>query len=117
MAEERMDMDIVNTIGTEVTKTVQGPFKKNPVFRDQIHVRVAVTDAGVDILINGKVATTVTEVLDPDSELKFTHGQWDVTSKAYRGQALNIRIRGGEQQLRYNLLVLAHTITKVVVDG
>jgi hypothetical protein len=30
MAEERMDMNITNTIGTDFTRSVQGPFQNNP---------------------------------------------------------------------------------------
>ena len=87
-------MTIESDIGTVVTRNVTGPFQGTPTFKQHIHVRAAVTDVGVDILINGKVATTVTEVMD-STPMQITHVTWDVTSGKYMGTALRITTNGG----------------------
>ncbi len=90
-----MDIELVSDIGMTFTRTVRGPFKGNPTFSSYMHVRVEVTDAGLKVFINGRLATVVPEVTASSTPMIITHAKWDVSSHIYKGRAFRITVNGG----------------------
>ena len=90
VADQMLEIELRNTIGSAVTRTVSISGVK---FNSFIHLRVASAKDGAEIILNGKLVDTVAEVLQ-DAPFVITHYKWDVTGTDYKGTAHRITTNG-----------------------